>query len=106
MAGSAPAGRGHSHQLPGCQLHFCHQVNSVQSRKQSLIIHGDIEAAVLLSKKNSSNCSHCLKNKIKTTSILLIIIIIRIIIYFLPIAKDVTNTETTVMYGLRITQTA
>jgi hypothetical protein len=29
-----------------------------------------------------------------------------IIIYFLPIAKDVTNTETTVMYGLRITQTA
>jgi hypothetical protein len=28
------------------------------------------------------------------------------IIYFLPIAKDVTNTETTVMYGLRMTQTA
>jgi hypothetical protein len=34
------------------------------------------------------------------------IIIIIIISYFLPIAKDVTNTETTVMYGLRVTQTA
>jgi hypothetical protein len=32
-------------------------------------------------------------------------IIIIIIIYFLPIAKDVTNTETTVMYGLKVKQT-
>jgi hypothetical protein len=32
-------------------------------------------------------------------------IIIIIIIYFLPIVKDVTNTETTVKYGLKVTQT-
>jgi hypothetical protein len=31
--------------------------------------------------------------------------ILIIIIYFLPIAKDFTNTGTTVVYGLRVTET-